>query len=478
MVPDSLAPKPIAPAERAGPLRLFRPAPAIAPIVASPEVIAASYRRWQIRVLCFSIAGYAAFYFVRKNLGVAMPLMKSELGLDLKKLGLFLTLHGVLYGISKFVNGFWADRANARTFMSVALLVSAVLNAAFGFGSSALCLGTVWMLNGWFQGMGFPPCARLMANWFPPQQFATKFSIWNTSHNIGSILIVLLCGFLVSGKVWAPNWRLCFFVPAGISAACAIVLWLRLPDTPQSVGLPELEGTRVPVPEGEATEDFGRFLRRQVFSNPYIWLLALANFFVYTIRYAVFDWGPTLLYEAKHIKILHAAAMMAGFEAFGAIGALLGGWVTDRFLGGRAARACVLYMALAGVSVLLLWRLSTSSEILVTGLLCATGFFIYGPQCLLAIACAKLATKQATATVVGLTSIFGYASTILSGWGLGCAVQAYGWDAAFAGLVGCAVIGTLLFICAWPARADGYESAPVNPPPPQRSADPNLITRE
>jgi OPA family glycerol-3-phosphate transporter-like MFS transporter/OPA family sugar phosphate sensor protein UhpC-like MFS transporter len=211
------------------------------------------------------------------------------------------------------------------------------------------------------------------------------------------------------------------------------------------------------MPETKSHEDFKAFVFKQVFCNKYIWLLSSANFFVYTIRYAVFDWGATMLTESKHIQILHAAGMLAGFEAFGAIGALFGGWVTDRFLGGRAARACVVYMALAGVSVLLFWKIQTRSELLITGLLCSTGFFVYGPQCLLAIACANLATKRAAATAVGLTSIFGYASTTLSGWGLGFVVQHYGWNAGFAGLIGCAAIGTLLFICAWPAKADGYE---------------------
>jgi len=149
--------------------------------------------------------------------------------------------------------------------------------------------------------------------------------------------------------------------------------------------------------------------------------------------------------------------MIAGFEAFGLLGALLGGWVTDRLLGGRAARACVIYMALAGVSLLLLWKIQTQSELLITGLLCATGFFVYGPQCLLAIACANLATKRAAATAVGLTSIFGYASTVLSGWGLGALVQHEGWNAGYAGLLACAALGTLLFIMAWPAKANGYD---------------------
>ena len=115
-------------------------------------------------------------------------------------------------------------------------------------------------------------------------------------------------------------------------------------------------------------------------------------------------------------------------------------------------------MVLSGVSVLLFWKNRLPSELLNTGLLCLAGFFIYGPQCLVAVIAANLATKRAAASAVGLTGLFGYASTVLSGWGLGALVQKYGWDAGFVGLVIVSFLGTLLFIAAWPAKAHGYES--------------------
>jgi OPA family glycerol-3-phosphate transporter-like MFS transporter/OPA family sugar phosphate sensor protein UhpC-like MFS transporter len=148
--------------------------------------------------------------------------------------------------------------------------------------------------------------------------------------------------------------------------------------------------------------------------------------------------------------------MVAGFEFFGLVGALMGGWLTDKYFGGRAIRVCLIYMILAGVSVFLFWRLPAQSELSTAALLGAAGFFIYGPQCLLAVAAANLATRKAAATAIGLTSIFGYASTVLSGWGLGALVQHYGWNVAFEGLIIVAVFGSLLFASAWGAKAHGY----------------------
>src|SRR5947199_521625 len=176
------------------------------------------------------------------------------------------------------------------------------------------------------------------------------------------------------------------------------------------------------------------------------------------IRYAVLDWGPWLIIESKHVVITHAGWMVAAFEFCGALGAMFGGWLTDKFLGGRAVRACVVYMAMAGVAVFAFWKLNLQSEVLMTLVLGAAGFFVYGPQCLLAVAAANLATKRAAATAIGLTSIFGYASTVLSGWGLGALVDRYDWNVALEGLIIAAVIGTLLFMSAWPAKAHGYEA--------------------
>jgi OPA family glycerol-3-phosphate transporter-like MFS transporter/OPA family sugar phosphate sensor protein UhpC-like MFS transporter len=443
----------ISPPPAGGWFRIFAPAPALPIQSTDPAEVAKQYRFWQKRVLFSSIIGYATFYFVRANLPIAMPLMEHNLGIHKQQLGLFLTLNGLLYGVSKFANGFLGDRANARAFMAFGLGASALMNVLFGFNSAVVTLGLIWMANGWFQGMGFPPCARLLTNWFPPKQLASKMSIWNISHQIGSGLIVILCGYLV-----VISWRLAFFVPAAIAFVIVIFIWFTLPDTPPSVGLPEVAGTESHSQQHESRAEFRRFVIDHVFRNKYIWIVSLANFFVYTVRLAVFNWGATILLDTKQVKITHAGWMVAAFEFSGALGAISGGWITDRFLGGRAVRACVFYMALAGVALFAFWKLPLHSELANTALLGAAGFFVYGPQCLLAVAAANLATKRAAATAIGLTSIFGYASTVLSGWGLGALVDRYDWNVGFAGIIIAAVIGTLLFIAAWPAKADGYES--------------------
>jgi OPA family glycerol-3-phosphate transporter-like MFS transporter/OPA family sugar phosphate sensor protein UhpC-like MFS transporter len=454
LAPQIAAPAQQLPAPKRFPvlLRMFEPAPPAPVMLTDPELIKAQNRYWQRRIMIATIVGYATYYFVRKNLSIAMPVMEESLGISKADLGKFLTLHGVLYGVSKFVNGFFGDRCHVRTFMVTGLVLSAVVNVCFGFSSAVAALGVFWMINGWFQGMGFPPCARAFTHWVPPKELATKMSIWNASTNIGAGAVVVMCSYLLS---YYHNWRLCFFVPAGLALLCSVFLWRVLPDTPPSVGLPEVQGTEGKPTTGQ-DEDWKGVAVKYVFSNPYIWLLAVANFFVYTIRYAMLDWGPTLLTQAKHLELTNAGWMVAGFEISGMTGALIGGWLTDRLFGGRGFRSCVFYMAMAGVSILLFWKVAGQSVLLNTLLLCLSGFFIYGPQCLISIAAANLATKRAAATAVGLTGLFGYASTTLSGYGLGKLVQTFGWDAGFFGMLIIAGIGTLVCALGWRAKAHGY----------------------
>ena len=174
-------------------------------------------------------------------------------------------VHGLIYGVSKFINGFIGDRVNARYFMVSGLILSSACNLIFGFSSAVLVFGIVWMANGWFQGMGFPPCARLLTHWVPPKELATKMSIWNTSHSIGAGLVVIVCGYVVS-----LGWRWCFFFPSAIALFGAVLLWSGLRDIPASVGLPEIcpEGMSQEESEHKDTsKEFKQFVRRKVFMH-------------------------------------------------------------------------------------------------------------------------------------------------------------------------------------------------------------------
>ena len=74
------------------------------------------------------------------------------------------------------------------------------------------------------------------------------------------------------------------------------------------------------------------------------------------------------------------------------------------------------------------------------------------------IAAAQQATKKAAATANGFTGLFGYASTIVSGAGLGYLAQHYGWNHAYIAMIAMALVGMAVFLLMWGAGRDGYET--------------------
>lgn len=428
---------------------------------------------WQWRTILATMVGYTLFYFLRKNFSLAMPGMEADLGLTKTGLGLFLTLHGLVYGLSKFVNGFWSDGFNSRRYLMIGLSLCIAVNVAFGFGPrmagffsgassgpafmSALVLvfGCLWVLNGVFQGSGFPPCARLIAYWVPPDELATKMSVWNTSHSIGAGLISILCGYIMAGGETGA-WRLCFWVPAAVAGCGLVFLFAALRDTPSSVGLPEIPGTEAPGGHAHEAVD-RRFLRERIFGNPMIWTLGLANFTINLVRFAVLDWGPTMLKESKGVSLSSAGWMVAAFEIAGVAGMLSAGWVTDRFVKGRAPRTCVFYMTGAALCMFAFWSLPPSSPaVLLFATLLGAGFFIYGPQALTGVTATNMATKRLAGTAIGFISLFSYASVVVSGLGLGALAQHCGWRIAYLGMTGVAAAGAVIFLSMWNAKAQAY----------------------
>lgn len=435
---------------------------------------------WQRRTIIATMIGYALYYFVRKNFSFAMVGLGAEYGITKGDLGLVLTLNGLIYGFSRFANGLFADRLNARWYMSVGLFLCAAANIAFGFGADIsswitgqsggpqftntliLFMGIMWTIVGLLQGTGFPPVARLLTHWIPPGELATKMSVWNTSHSIGAGLVFILCGYIMGHMGTGPDnigaWRWCFWIPAGLAMSGAFFLAFMLRDTPSSVGLPELPGTENREKgSAESPKEHRELLRKKVFGNKFIWILGFANFFVYVVRFFILDWGPTLLTESKGVSIAHSGWLVALFEISGIVGMLAAGWATDKYLKGRAHRTCVFCMIGAALFMGLFWLLpQTTSLWLVYAALALSGFFIYGPQALIGIAAANQATKKAAATANGVTGIFGYGSVLVSGWGLGKIAELYGWDPVYRIVIGIAVVGIFVFMLMWNAGADGY----------------------
>lgn len=450
--------------------------------------ITSRYKYWQWRTLIALMIGYICYYFLRKNFSAAIPAMEAELGLSKVQLGAFLTLNGIVYGLSRMVNGVIADRCSKRKLMTAGLLLSCVINLAICFspkmngfihlldseGKATMALvyliGSLWVLNGYVHGMGYPPCASLMAHWFKPSELATKQSIWNASHSIGAGIVIALCGWLLS-RFGYSAWNLCFIIPAAISFVGAIGLYFSLRDTPDSVGLPPaetLDGAH-PIEEKKTCNeqlsgrDFKKFLNKMVFSNPIIWIICIADFCVYVIRFTILEWGTSFLTQYKGFDISLSANIVAMSELIGGVlGTIAAGYVTDKWMKSKTLRTCAICTLGATLCFALFWRVPSGVHWIWSAvLIVASAFFIYGPQALLGVSCSQYATKIASGSANGFCGIFCYTATVISGIGFGYLADkpGFGWNAVFIVAIAFGLLGTILLALKWNAPSDGYARA-------------------
>lgn len=391
--------------------------------------------------------GYALFYFCRKNLSVALPVLAKELHYNNTQLGILGASLYVTYGIGKFASGVLGDHSNARLMMVTGVVLSAVMNVLFGMSSSLGALTAFWALNGLFQSLGVPPCARLLANWYSVSERGVMWGIWNVSHQVGAAAVAAFTGVLISHA----GWRAAFFVPAALCMATGIFLWERLRDTPTSMGLPSVDEYRNEHEfdlKGHKTSDdpesISNVVWGRVLNNPYIWLLGFVNLLVYVVRTSVFDWAAKYMVEVKGSTLARAGITTAVLELVGIVGALLAGVLSDRLDGGRRGPTCLAFFALTPVGLITFYLNPPGNFTLDAVALGAVGLCIYAPQFLVSVFAADLATRKGAATAIGFVGAFGYAGAALSGVGTGLLVDRFGWRGGFMYWLGATLLGTLL----------------------------------
>jgi OPA family glycerol-3-phosphate transporter-like MFS transporter len=331
--------------------------------------------------------------------------------------------------------------------MTLGLLLTSAVTFAFGttpaIYGSLTAIVVLQTLNGWFNGMGWPPCGKTMVHWWSTKERGVTVAVWNVAHNIGGGLVA---GLALLGVTLFHDWGAKFYFPAIVAALCAGVIALLLRDTPQSCGLPPIEKYKNDYPpdysaEHERTFTFKEIFFRYVLNNKFLWAIAVANAFVYFVRYGVVDWIPTYLQTAKGFSFKQSSWAWSAFEYAAIPGTLLCGWVSDRIFKGRRAPATILFMGMT-LLALIVYGLNRHGPLWIDVVsLIAIGFFIYGPIMIIGLHALDLVPKKAAGTAAGFTGFFGYVfGSAIAGTGVGWIADQWGWGGVFGTMIVCCLL--------------------------------------
>ncbi|MDX5629297.1 MULTISPECIES: phosphoglycerate transporter protein PgtP [unclassified Brenneria] len=411
------------------------------------------YKKIRYQVFLATFFGYAAFYLLRKNYSLAIPYMIEDYGYTKASLGISLTLLSIAYGISKFIMGSVSDRSNPKYFATTGLLISALICMIFGLMPGVMAsipiMCVLSFMNGWAQGMGYPPYAKTMVTWFSQKERGKWWSWWNVSHNLGGGLIAPLATL---GIFLFSTWHSIFFFPAVIAIIIAVVTFFLMKDTPQSCGLPPIDVYKKENVENASCQLSSDLSHKEIFvkyvlKNKYLWYIAVANIFVYFIRYGVVDWAPTYLSEVKGFSKENSRWAYFLYEWAGIPGMLVSGYLSDLAFKGKRAPATMLFMVGVLIAILVYWFNPPGKPLIDNISLVAIGFLIYGPVMMIGLQAADLVPREATGSATGLTGLLGYLiGSACAGVFMGFVVDIAGWSGGFITLILSCLLA-IVFLC-------------------------------
>ncbi len=363
----------------------------------------------QRRVVSLGWITYATFYLGRVNLATALPAIQSDFRWTPEQTALLAGAALWTYPAGQLVNGWLGNRVDTRRMVAIGLIGSAALNLVFASLSSLPLMVAVWLLNGFFQSMGWGPILRTLGDSLSSAQRQRLSGVFGASYIVGNILTWVLSGWLLQ----FGNWRLVFVVPALLMLVFAVIwYWLSTPSTRSST-------EAAPMRIGEVLPALLQF-----------WPIALTAVVAGVLFNTTLIYAPT--YTALYLPTDQAALAAIAFPVFGLIGTIgVGRWIGRRS-GNSALQSLIVLLILSAISRGIQFVLPPSVATSLI-LLAAMGITAYAltNQLLTVVpllAYATLGTSAVAGAIDAVHSIGGAAGNTMVGFLL----AAGGWPLVFA----------------------------------------------
>lgn len=400
--------------------------------------------------LAVLVLGYIGIYICRKNFSVANPMIRKDFGVTKEQLGEVASWGTVAYVVGKFTFGPIIDRLGGRACFLASLLLVAVFGAGGGMVSSLGALTFVYAANRLAGSAGWGAMVKMVPNWFPTRWHAFAMAVLSLGFVFGGVCATLLAGEIA--KLSNDNWRWVMGGPSIVLAAVLVLCWAILPraKNPPAAAAARREGAAKPS-SGFQWEQFRVLLGMRQF-----WVVCALSFTLTLLRETFNTWTVDFFKTEGGAEVSSriAAFLSTGFDACGAVGILLLGWVFGRVTKGqRKALLFLILIALGGV-LFVLPQLARQGLGMATVSVALVGFLTYGPYSLLAgVLALEIRGREYVATVAGLVDGAGYVAAILAGAQFGKLLDVGGYALAFPCLAILALVSAVLCLFLYPRDA-------------------------
>ncbi|MFQ7473071.1 MAG: MFS transporter [Anaerovoracaceae bacterium] len=321
---------------------------------------------------------YAFFYNGRMNMGLALPEMIDELGIDAGKAGIITSTLFWCYGFGHLFSGRLGEIIGNKKFICIGIILSVILNFIISFQYSLLFIAVLWGLNGFAQSMVFSPGIALSANWWPSSKRGFSSGIITGFSGLAQIFawFCILASFALAPD---EGWRAAFRYPLIPMIILAVVFVIMAKDKPDKVGLKPYQEENTEAAELE--EERMRILKEKGKLYPYILLIKNPKFILFMFiiaivgvaRYGLITWIPLYYVEVMDMNVESGIFSSVVLPVGMALGYFLMPIISDKVFHSKREPALIICGICAAASVFIFPNLHSVAAASI-GLLIA-GFF-------------------------------------------------------------------------------------------------------
>lgn len=383
-------------------------------------------RRVQRAALALLVLSGVINYVDRATLAVANPLIRDDLGLDFKDMGLLLSAFLWAYAFAQLPAGALVDRIGPRRMLPLAL---ALWSAAQVLGGLVRGFGDFFaarVLLGLGEAPQFPTSARVVRDWFGVRVRGTATGIWNCSSTLGTAISAPLLTVLMLNLGW--RWMFIVMGLAGLLVAAAFYLVHRDPAESALT-----EGERRYLTEGDTSAAGGAVTWsewRRLFEYRTTWGMIIGFFGTIYVTWIYNTWLPVYLEKARHMTIERTGWVAAIPFAFGVVGSIVGGriadWLVSRGvspMGSRKYPFAIALLLTAGATVL---AALTPDNVVAVGAISVSLFLLYVCSSTAWAMAPVAAPANCTASIGSMQNFGGYLGGALAPMVTGYIVQGTG----------------------------------------------------
>jgi sugar phosphate permease len=389
------------------------------------------------RVFAVTWLTYAGYYLCRKNLGVALPLLNTQVHIPEVQLANVVFGYSLLYAVSQFVLGPLVDRYGSRRMVGLGMSLICLSNLLMSLSLPVQWLIVLAALNGLGQATGWSGLVRCVGEWFEPGDRGVMMSWWSTNYAFGGFVATVFAAYAATNTVFLPDlgWRRAFIFPSVLLFLIEICFLVFVPASSKRNAV------------NVAGAPSRRIVQNPLFRNPVLWLVSSSYFLLELTRYAFLFWLPLYLTSQLLYSVQNASFLASLFELVGVAGSVIAGYLSDRVF--QARRFPVSALMLAGFSLFIfivphlarygMWQTAFAISMM--------GMFCYGPDTLLSgVVAQDIGGSEYAGTAAGFIDGFGHLGSIISPYAVVYISKAFGWDNLFL-LLGAGALSAAAILC-------------------------------